>query len=115
MQDPLLSVSEAQSSSSNLAAALSDSSENDEPVYKKTWFIVVVSIAGAIILAAIGWSIYSLTRRSRRSNVRSESAFIPPMGSYKPLVMKEDGDSIVGPAVGQYSHRSFRDPYSDEP
>ncbi|KAJ3873792.1 acid protease [Lentinula edodes] len=115
MQDPLLSVSEAQSSSSNLADALSDSSDNDEPVYKKTWFIVVVSIAGAIILAAIGWSIYNLTRRSRRSNVRSESAFIPPMGSYKPLVMKEDGDSIVGPAVGQYSHRSFRDPYSDEP
>ncbi|KAE9385667.1 acid protease [Gymnopus androsaceus JB14] len=118
-QKPLVPVSQGQTGSATLSEDISTGTNgSSQPVYKKTWFIVVVAVVGAIILAAIGGIIYTLTRRTRRSNVRSESAFVPPMGSYKPLIMKEDGAEIRVP-IGQYSdHQSgsgYHDPYSDDP
>ncbi|KAJ3981335.1 acid protease [Lentinula detonsa] len=116
-QKPLLPDSEAQTSgenSSNLVTLL-DSSDNSghEPFYRRTWFIIVVSIAGAIMLAVVGWIIYTLTQRTRRSNIRSESAFVPSMGSYKPLLTKDDHSTN-----GQHNDQSttgYRDPYTDHP
>ncbi|KAJ3994091.1 acid protease [Lentinula boryana] len=116
-QKPLLPDSEAQTSgenSSNLVTLL-DSSDNSghEPFYKRAWFIIVVSIAGAIMLAVVGWIIYTLTQRTRRSNIRSESAFVPSMGSYKPLLTKDDHGTH-----GQHNDQSttgYRDPYTDHP
>ncbi|KIK66176.1 hypothetical protein GYMLUDRAFT_961605 [Collybiopsis luxurians FD-317 M1] len=91
-QKPLLSPKDAktsgrQSQDLTKSALLSD---QYKPVYHRIWFIVVVSVAGAIVLASVVWIVYMLTRRARRSKIRSESAFVPPIGSYRTLVMREN-------------------------
>lgn len=55
------------------------------------WFIVLVSVVGFLIVAAFGFCIWRQCNR-RRSKVRTEGAFLPSMGSYKPLK-----DATVGP------------------
>ncbi|KAI5122015.1 hypothetical protein M0805_008007 [Coniferiporia weirii] len=65
----------------------SNSDSSSEPVYEKTWFIVLMIVLGVIVLALVGFAVLRLVRR-RRSNVRSEAVFVPPLAgeaSYKPL------------------------------
>ncbi|KAH8113072.1 acid protease [Phellopilus nigrolimitatus] len=55
--------------------------------YKTKWFLGVVIAAGVLLLGLLGWALFALCRR-RRSNVRSEAAFVPAMAgptSYRPL------------------------------
>ncbi|KAH8112968.1 acid protease [Phellopilus nigrolimitatus] len=95
-QAALLPPSQAKHSSTGDTASLSaevalEKSGNDtsKPFYKTTWFIIVVSVAGVAILALATFSAFAVLRR-RRSNVRSENVFVPPMagmGSYKPLTV----------------------------
>ncbi|KAJ4485446.1 acid protease [Lentinula aciculospora] len=128
-QEPLLPVEEgqtsqtpgAQSSAQDLVhSKFSDDKSDDKPVYQRTWFIVVISVCGAIILAAIGGIIYTLMRRSRRSNIPSEGPFVPPMGAYKLLLTKTDGVEHTVPLYPYSDHESsvsearYRDPYYEQ-
>lgn len=131
-QATLLPVSQGKTSSAasantsaNVALSEDLSSDNDDshtasqPVYKKTWFIVVVSVAGAVVLALLGWITYKFSQRTRRSNVRSENAFVPSMGSYKPLIMKDEDGSNIRVLPSQFKDHEtgsgYHDPYSDDP
>ncbi|THU95697.1 hypothetical protein K435DRAFT_797921 [Dendrothele bispora CBS 962.96] len=70
-----------------------DDHGDDLPWYKRIPVIVGISIGGAILLLGLIAIIFSIfTRRRRQSKVPSESPFVPPMGSYKPLF---DVDSDV--------------------
>ncbi|KAK7037696.1 hypothetical protein VNI00_010922 [Paramarasmius palmivorus] len=59
--------------------------KDDKPFYKKAWFIVVVAVAGAVVLGVIAAIAFAAARR-RKSKVKGEQAFVPPMGAYKPLL-----------------------------
>jgi len=85
------------------------------------WFIVVCSVVGFLIVATIGICLWRKCRQ-RRSKVRTEGAFLPSMGSYKPLHDSTGGaraDSPVWdhnvnnhgngyPASGQYSEPHYQ-------
>jgi len=119
-QAPLLPVGQGQTSSSASSASdlsgdlsQSDSSTSSQRFYQTTWFIIVISVIGAFVLACIAWSVYVRVRRTRRSNVRSESAFVPPMGSYKPLIMKDEDRSSI-PRYNDHetgAGNGYHDPY----
>ncbi|KAL5522149.1 hypothetical protein ACEPAF_2006 [Sanghuangporus sanghuang] len=72
--------------------------------YKTAWFIAVVAVAGALLLALVAWCLLSRCRR-RRSNVRMEPAFTPAMagaGAYAPL-----RDTRSRPQQGHYTQPSY--------
>ncbi|KAF9068533.1 hypothetical protein BDP27DRAFT_1448395 [Rhodocollybia butyracea] len=124
-QKPLVPANQGQTSGNStgstgsLSDDLSCTSGNGSttPVYQRTWFIVVVSVMGVIVLVSVAFLVLTPTRRTRRSNVRSESAFVPPMGSYKPIIMKDDGHGAeVGAPISQFrgsgEESGYLDPYS---
>ncbi|EJD00444.1 acid protease [Fomitiporia mediterranea MF3/22] len=59
-----------------------------KPFYKTLWFIIVVSIVGALLVASIAYFVYSRVR-TRSSKIRIETGFRPAMvgtTSYAPLL-----------------------------
>ncbi|KAF9258179.1 subtilisin-like protein [Marasmius fiardii PR-910] len=71
---------------SNLGDEESDELEKaGKPIYQRTWFIVVMSVAALLVVGAVAAGAFVLSRR-RKSTIRSEAGFVPPMGAYKPLV-----------------------------
>lgn len=91
-QAPLVPIEQAQhspqtaSSTPNNAKNTHNSAVNDVKNFfaKSIWFIVLAAVAGVVLLAMIAWCLLCFCRR-RRSKVRGEGAFVPAMGSYKPL------------------------------
>lgn len=88
-----------------------DSSSSDsEPVYKKTWFIATVCVIGGLILSSVV-AFLVLHNRKRKSNVRSEASFVPPMmgeTAYNPLLVVNSHDS------SEYDGKSatkYKDPF----
>ena len=74
--------------SSNSGATSPSSSSSKKPWYKTRWFhISAAALGGIAVLAALGFAMCICLRR-RRSSLKTEKAFIPPMagaGAYKPL------------------------------
>ncbi|KAK1229982.1 hypothetical protein PQX77_006945 [Marasmius sp. AFHP31] len=84
-----------------------DGDDGGLPIYKKPWFIAVVSVAGFLVVAGAAAGAVLLARR-RKSTIPSEAAFVPAMGAYKPLVDESRGqpsytsDTSYRPKTGQY-------------
>ncbi|ESK86192.1 aspartic peptidase a1 [Moniliophthora roreri MCA 2997] len=93
--------------------AMSDSSksgekeDDDMPIYKKAWFIIVIAVAGAALLAIITVIVFTALRR-RKSKVRGEQGFIPPMGAYKPLMETGHGPYSDTAYVPKPAHENGR-------
>ncbi|KAL0059041.1 hypothetical protein AAF712_014247 [Marasmius tenuissimus] len=84
-----------------------DVDEVGAPIYKKPWFIAVISVAGFLVVAGAAAGAVLLARR-RKSTIPSEAAFVPAMGAYKPLVDDSRNqpsytDTSYQPRGGQYS------------
>ncbi|EEB91301.1 hypothetical protein MPER_10360 [Moniliophthora perniciosa FA553] len=75
----------AMSDSSKSGEKDDDDDDDDMPIYKKAWFIIVMAVAGAALLAIIAVIVLTAMRR-KKSKVRGEQGFIPPMGAYKPIM-----------------------------
>lgn len=90
-------------------AAISEDDDSDDHFYQQTWFIVMVSVMGGLLAVGLAALLLSCFRR-RRSNVRSEVAFVPPMvgeGSYRPLMVERHG---AGPRDSEIFHAKYDEP-----
>ena len=66
--------------------------EKHDPIYKKTWFIGLVSAVGLLALGGLAFALWATFLRKRKSNVPSESSFAPVMSgarAYKQLKTNE--------------------------
>ncbi|KAL0581765.1 hypothetical protein V5O48_000242 [Marasmius crinis-equi] len=93
--------------------ATDDGEEVGQPLTKKPWFIAIVSLGGFLVVAAAAGGALWLTRR-RKSTIRSEAAFVPAMGAYKPLVDENrvgqsHSDTAYYPGALQESHGRYSD------
>lgn len=68
----------------SLRNAVNTVEDKVKKVYKKWWFITAAAVIGAVLLGLIGWCLFAMCR-TRRSSIRTEGAFVPAMGSYRPL------------------------------
>lgn len=65
-----------------------DSNDSDRHFYQNIWFIIMVSVLGALVLGTFIFSVFGCLR-SRRRNVKSEAVFVPQLmgpSAYQPLV-----------------------------
>lgn len=115
-QAALLPASEGQhspddtdsSSGNSIKDTVNKAKNGVESFFKKSiWIVVGAAVAGALILAAIAYCLFRSCRR-RRSTLRTESAFVPTMGSYQPLrdsnVPAGASAAVPSGAPPQYGH-----------
>ena len=65
-----------------------NSSSDEEPWYKRQWFVITAIAVGSAILLGLFSAIVACCLRRRRSTLKTENAFVPPMagaGVYRPL------------------------------
>ncbi|KAL0578739.1 hypothetical protein V5O48_003237 [Marasmius crinis-equi] len=76
----------------NAASVFGDANGDERPLYKRAWFIALISIAAVALVSGVALVAFFAVKkgRARKSKVKSEDAFVPPIGAYKPLLEESD-------------------------